>query len=140
VALSHKVLCMPRDAGAASTKRNGVGAEKRAGSRHTRRVPASAPRYDQRLLAALRILDDESQAIAETCRKLGEEASRLGLPRPSYVHVRRLVKAERERRAELTAVSHDLVRELAAGQAPRLEAAVGRRREANRRADLKRRS
>jgi hypothetical protein len=103
-------------------------------------VPASAPRYDERLIAALRTLDDESQAIAETCRRLGHIADGLGLPRPSYVHVRRLVRAERDRRAELTAVSRDLVRDLAAGQAPRLGAVVERRREANLRADLKRRS
>jgi hypothetical protein len=103
-------------------------------------VPASAPRYDERLIAALLTLDDESQAIAETCRRLGDIANGLGLPRPSYVHVRRLVRAERDRRAELTAVSRDLVRDLAAGQAPRIGAVVERRREANLRADLKRRS
>jgi hypothetical protein len=103
-------------------------------------VPASAPRYDAKLLAALRRIDDALQPIAETCRRLGVVAEGLGLPRPSYVHVRRLVKAERERRAELTAVSQDLVRQLASGQAPRLGTALSRRREANLRADLKRRS
>ena len=101
-------------------------------------MPASAPRYDKSLLAALRRLDDGSQPIAETCRRMGEAADRLGLPRPSYVHVRRLVKAERERRAELAAASRDLVAELAAGKVPR--DAVERRREANLRADLKRRA
>ena len=34
--------------------------------------------------------------MAETCRRVGEEAERLGLKRPSYVHVRRIRKKQRE--------------------------------------------
>jgi len=63
--------------------------------RHTRRMPAAAPRYDQRLLDAIRRVDDDTEPIAETCRRVGEVATALGLPRPSYVHVRRIVRMER---------------------------------------------
>jgi hypothetical protein len=59
-------------------------------------VPA-APRYDPRLVEALRALDDPGLPIAETCRRVGRFAESAGLPRPSYVHVRRLVGAERAR-------------------------------------------
>ena len=60
-----------------------------------------APRYDPRLLAALRSLDDRKEPIAELCRRLGCEAERIGVPRPSYVHVRRIVLAERLREDEI---------------------------------------
>jgi hypothetical protein len=62
-------------------------------------VVAAAPRYDPRLRRALAALDDRTIPIAETCRRLGAVAEALGVPRPSYVHVRRLVHAERRRRA-----------------------------------------
>lgn len=55
-----------------------------------------APRYDKRLVAALVDLDDRTVSIAETCRRLGDIASSMGVPRPSYVHVRRLVRAKRD--------------------------------------------
>ena len=58
-------------------------------------VPA-APRYDVRVLDALRALDDRAQPIAETCRRVATVAEALGLPRPSYVHMRRIVHAQRE--------------------------------------------
>ena len=61
-------------------------------------MPASAPRYDPRILAAARELDDPEQPIAETCRRVGARAERLGLPRPSYVHLRRYIVEERARR------------------------------------------
>jgi hypothetical protein len=55
-----------------------------------------APRYDNRLVAALVDLDDRTVPIAEICRRLGDIAVSMGVPRPSYVHVRRLVRAKRE--------------------------------------------
>jgi hypothetical protein len=55
-----------------------------------------APRYDIRLVDAVRLLDDRRQPIAETCRQVAAVAERLGLPRPSYVHLRRVVHRERE--------------------------------------------
>jgi hypothetical protein len=57
-----------------------------------RRVMAmSAPRVDSRLVAAVELLDDPTVRIAETNRRLGVVAGALGLPRPSYEEVRRLV-------------------------------------------------
>lgn len=35
--------------------------------------------------------------MAEICRRVGDEAQRLGFPRPSYVHVRRVLKVQRQR-------------------------------------------
>jgi len=64
-------------------------------------VTSSAPRYDTRLIRAIRRLDDEALPIAEVCRRVAAHAERLGLARPSYVHVRRIVRSERERAAEL---------------------------------------
>jgi hypothetical protein len=56
---------------------------------------AFAPRISHRLLEALARLDDRSVPIAETNRRLGDEAARLGLPRPSYQRVRELVHQHR---------------------------------------------
>jgi hypothetical protein len=50
-----------------------------------------APRIPPRLLRALIRLDDRSVPIAETYRRLGEEADRLGVTRPSYERIRELV-------------------------------------------------
>jgi hypothetical protein len=60
---------------------------------------ASAPRYDPRILRAVRELDELSNSMAETCRRVGERAEELGLHRPSYGHLRRFIAAERARRA-----------------------------------------
>jgi hypothetical protein len=65
-------------------------------------VPA-APRYDARILDALLALDDRAQPIAETCRRAATVAEGLGLPRPSYVHMRRIVHAQRLGEDELRA-------------------------------------
>jgi hypothetical protein len=61
-------------------------------------VPSSAPRIDQRLLAAVAELDRPGRPIAETNRRVGEIANRLGLPRPSYEQVRAVVHAARNGR------------------------------------------
>jgi hypothetical protein len=81
-----------------------------------------APRYDLRILLALRTLDDRAQPIAETLRRVGAEAERLGLTRPSYVHVRRLVRAQRAledaanaRCAEIAEIIGDVARQLLLG-------------------------
>jgi hypothetical protein len=60
-------------------------------------VTASAPRYDGRLLDAIARVDDLAVPIAETVRRLAYRAEELGVPRPSYVHMRRYVVAHRER-------------------------------------------
>ena len=54
-------------------------------------VLAFAPRISPRLLRALDRLDDRRIPIAEINRRLGAEAERLRLPRPSYERVRVLV-------------------------------------------------
>jgi hypothetical protein len=62
-----------------------------------RRVPrlAFAPRLDPRLHRALVKLDDPSRPIAETYRRLAHRARELHLFRPSYEHIRRLVRIVR---------------------------------------------
>jgi len=54
-------------------------------------VLAFAPRISPRLVRALDRLDDPGLPIAEVNRRLGVEAERLGLHRPSYQRVRELV-------------------------------------------------
>jgi hypothetical protein len=67
-------------------------------------VPTIAPRISPRLLEALVRFDDRTVPIAETSRKVGREAERLGLPRPSYERLRELVHdARRIRRQPSTA-------------------------------------
>jgi hypothetical protein len=56
----------------------------------------AAPRIPQRLLDAIERLDDRRLPFAETTRRVGAEAARLGLPRPSYEQIR--VHAHRARR------------------------------------------
>jgi 23S rRNA maturation-related 3'-5' exoribonuclease YhaM len=55
-----------------------------------------APRYDRRILDAVRALDDRTESIAEISRRIGVAAAQLGLPKPSYVHLRRYIVAHRE--------------------------------------------
>jgi hypothetical protein len=57
-----------------------------------------------RLLEALVKADDPSVPIAETCRRVGREADRIGVARPSYERVRLLVhESRRIRRGPSTA-------------------------------------
>lgn len=66
-----------------------------------RRVPrlAFAPRLDPRLHRALARLDDPDVPIADTYRRLTAHARALGLFRPSYEHVRRLIHMLRRLRS-----------------------------------------
>lgn len=57
-----------------------------------------APRISPRLLEALIRFDDRSVPIAEVNRRVGAEAVRLGLPRPSYQRIRVLVHESRRLR------------------------------------------
>jgi hypothetical protein len=54
-------------------------------------MPMFAPRISFRLLQTLDRVDDPTLPIAEINRRLGAEAWRLGLPRPSYQRIRVLV-------------------------------------------------
>ena len=57
-----------------------------------------------RLLETLVKADSPSVPIAETCRRVGREADRIGLVRPSYERVRLLVhESRRIRRGPSTA-------------------------------------
>jgi hypothetical protein len=57
-----------------------------------------------RLLETLVRTDGPSVPIAETCRRVGSEADRIGLTRPSYERVRLLVhESRRIRRGPSTA-------------------------------------
>jgi hypothetical protein len=73
-----------------------------------------APRYDRRILEAVRALDDRTESMAEVSRRVGVAAAQLGLPKPSYVHVRRYIvahraeeDAERARRDEIRQILYD---------------------------------
>ena len=69
-------------------------------------MPAFAPRISPRLIDALARLDDDQMPIAEVHRRLGLEAERLGLMRPSYQRVRELVhELRRIRRQRPTTAS-----------------------------------
>ena len=70
---------------------------------------ASAPRYHERLLWAIRRLDDESLPIAEVCRRVGAYAEGHGMARPSYVHVRRIIVSERARAQELAEIRNEML-------------------------------
>jgi hypothetical protein len=59
-------------------------------------VVVIAPRYDRRILEAVRALDDRTESMAEIARRVGVTAAQLGLPKPSYVHLRRCILAHRE--------------------------------------------
>jgi hypothetical protein len=60
-------------------------------------MTSCAPRTDVRLIAAIERLDDPLVRIAETNRKVGLVAEALGLARPSYEQVRRIVHEARRR-------------------------------------------
>jgi hypothetical protein len=57
-----------------------------------------APRISHRLLDTVVRLDDPSVPIAETYRRVADEAARLGLHRPSYQRIRVLVHESRRLR------------------------------------------
>jgi hypothetical protein len=61
-------------------------------------VRFAVPALDPRLEALVVALDDERHPVAETWRAVGEAAWRLGLRRPGYHVVRRLVQRVRELR------------------------------------------
>jgi hypothetical protein len=74
---------------------------------------ASAPRYEERILVAIRELDDRREPIAEICRRVAARAELSGLTRPSYVHVRRLVHADRRSRDEIGELVSEILDDVA---------------------------
>jgi hypothetical protein len=77
-----------------------------------------APRYSQQIFDAVRALDERNLPMAETCRRVGQAAEQMGLPRPSYSHLRRFIVAERERREAIRKLVSDVTTELLAGKVP----------------------
>ena len=67
---------------------------------------------------ALRILDAVGMPYAEAWRLLRPVAARLGIPRPSYSSVRRIVIAERERKRRRADELDQLLSDLFTGRAP----------------------
>ena len=61
----------------------------------------SAPRLSQRLIDAIALIDEPDLPIAEIRRRVGLEADRLGVPRPSCERVRELVHESRRLRARV---------------------------------------
>jgi hypothetical protein len=85
---------------------------------------ASRPRLRE-LVAAL----DDDVPAAETWRLVAETAANMGLPRPSYPHVRRLVADERRRRQarqDLRDVVKQTAIAAAAGRPASFDYALGR--------------
>ncbi len=82
-----------------------------------------APRYDARIRDAVRALDDRAESMAEISRRVGAAAAQLGLPKPSYVHLRRIIVAHREeedaesrRREEIRRILGDIYLDMYRGR------------------------
>lgn len=73
---------------------------------------AAGPRVEKELLDGAAKLDDRSEPMAETYRRLRALAAQMGVPRPSYERMRVHLRAERKRTQERTAV-RELVFQLA---------------------------
>ena len=87
---------------------------------------------DPRLSALVAALDEENVPAAETCRRVGAAAEAIGLLRPSYGHVRRIVRVERRRqelRREARQVLSGAVQTSAAGLVPSVVLVLERLRE-----------
>jgi hypothetical protein len=99
-----------------------------------------APRYDRLIRELADALDDRSESMAETCRRVGEVVEAAGLFRPSYVHLRRFLSqkrrredAERMRRRELRQIAADVYVDATLGYRIDGYELAERIREANRR-------
>jgi hypothetical protein len=94
---------------------------------------------DPRIAVLVGALDHDDASMAETWRQVGRAAERLGLARPSYQHVRRLVRIERLRRAvqgEIRDVLAGTVSSLAAGRVPSAVWTLERLRDLQRKEEL----
>lgn len=87
---------------------------------------------DPRIAVLVVELDRDDVSMAQTWRDVGSAAERLGMRRPSYQHVRRLVRIERRRRqleARGRAVLGRAATTLAAGRVPSAVLVIERLRE-----------
>lgn len=74
-------------------------------------------------------LDEDDVPAAQTWRRVSDAAQRLGLPRPSYPHARRLIALERRRRALLArrrAILLETAHTFGAGRTPNYDYTIGR--------------
>ena len=76
------------------------------------------PPVHREFVQALRILDAFGMPYAEAWRLLRPVAARLGVPRPSYSSVRRILIAERERKRRRADDLDRLLADLFAGRFP----------------------
>jgi hypothetical protein len=90
---------------------------------------ASSRAIRPRLRELVAALDEDGTPVAATWRLVSETAANLGLPRPSYPHIRRLVLDERRRRRARAAI-RDVVKEaastVAGGRVPGFDYTLGR--------------
>ena len=87
---------------------------------------------DLRLVQLVAHFDRADHSAAETWRQVSLAAERVGLRRPSYQHIRRLVRIERrlqELRAQQRDVWKDAATRSAAGLVPSVEWTLSRVRE-----------
>jgi hypothetical protein len=90
---------------------------------------ASSRATRPRLRELVAALHEDGTPMAATWRLVAETAANLGLPRPSYPHVRRLVIDERRRRrarAEFRDVIREAANTVAAGRGPGFDYTLGR--------------
>jgi hypothetical protein len=90
---------------------------------------ASSRATRPRLRELVAALDEDDAPVAATWRLVSETAANLGLPRPSYPHIRRLVLDERRRRrarAEIRDVVKEAASSIAAGRVPGFDYTLGR--------------
>jgi hypothetical protein len=76
------------------------------------------PPVHREFVLALRVLDAFDMPYAEAWRLLRPVAARLGIPRPSYSTVRRVVIAERERKRRRADELDQLLADLFSGRFP----------------------
>ena len=76
------------------------------------------PPVNSEFVLALRVLDAFGMPYAEAWRLLRPVAARLGIPRPSYSSVRRIVIAERRRKKENAELLDVLLADLFTGRFP----------------------
>ncbi|MGH3030139.1 MAG: hypothetical protein ACRDNE_05145 [Gaiellaceae bacterium] len=76
------------------------------------------PPVHREFVLALRVLDAVGLPYAEGWRMLRPVAARLGIPRPSYASVRRIVIAERERKRRRADELDRVLADLLAGRFP----------------------
>ena len=76
------------------------------------------PPVNSEFVLALRVLDGFGMPYAEAWRLLRPVAARLGIPRPSYSSVRRIVIAERRRKQENAELLDLLLADLFTGRFP----------------------